>query len=560
MQVQTLLEKENNFKMKQFNFSVDLLIDCLIQVPTFIYGLKTSGLMLVHFAYVYKRYLYNELKNRSSFNLTDPDFHYKHEQLRASMTESYRIMVDYGYILRGSGLNFALSISLTILVLPFAYYLSNWFYRKELRCCRGIEFFMQDHEEEMKRLNERVDKCIVRTKISVMSQMKILAANEKINSTNYINDSIDGLNPRLISCVEFMVKLVDEGEIGDGSPSSESNEKLIRAFSSERHRVRKWIDLLDTEISRLHELQFTAEKQSIWPSNRNMKWRKHMLTLWTHLTIIAMITFCIVCHTCQQLAIRALINEIRLSDFSEGHLVCLGWKGYMDVFFFKLGTFIAIDWICKPYAQLQISFVDQMQYLRSMIEKFRNLRDRLISLNGHEDGRRSHELARICDSQLLDYYVSYQVLGNEIRFMFKRTEHSIVYLYGSLFLLISNVFVLSFSDTKLRRLLLIIAMILQLSINLVLMPMAILNKECQYISKLIYHIIARAEQLNAYSSELPKLSSHSLNLWRKLIADDKLYSKNFSCDLLGFAQLNYETVLRLNLYIVSIIVLVFSSK
>lgn len=534
------------------------MIDYIVQLLSNIYGLKILILIPVQVYYEYQKSLYMEQSRKSGQNLTDPSFDYRQEQLRRSISDSYKILVDYGVGFRDTGVYFALAAGLIIVAVPLAYYGSRWYKRKEMSYCCGIENFMQDYDDEMRRVRRRIDRCIQRTEASIRSHMKILTSNEKINSTNNANDSmIDHSNSRLVKRVEDMVKLADIGESIDNSPR-DSIKSLIEAFYIRRQEVKKSINSLETAMCHLCELRFTGEKMVIWPTNRNLLWHRHLLGQWTKFTIMSMIGYFCLCHISQHVIIEYSFNKIKSNDFVDPSKRYPNWQDFFDILLIKLIIIVSMDWQTKPYAYLQVSFIDQLQYLGSLIDNFCNFNDKLRCINAIEDGQ-AQPFVEVCDLRLLDLYVSYQVFEREIKSMFKRAERSVVYLYCSLLLVITGTFIIIFSSVELWNVLGIICLVLALSLNLILVPMAILNQKCKYISKLVYHMIAHAEKFNNRIEGTLKLSSHTLNLWRKLIADPNSYSNNFSCNLSGFAQLNYGTIVRLNSYIISILILLISS-
>lgn len=561
----------NQITNKMYSF-IDRLFDCanvVVGVLAHVFGVKFLAFLPVQLYYEQQKSWYeaSKLKNFTNIEVND------REKLRKSIVETYNFMIKYGVAYRDAGGYHGIALGMFMMFFPMLYYGCRWFYRKELEEGSNFLAFIRDYKQEMRGLNRRVNKYISKTRVSIENHMKILAANEKINSSSYINDSIDlSSDPLLISQIEFIVEQISANSSsfnkdnnnnlnyykhkngGNNSVSSpEEIKRLVRAFRINRHETHKLMDLLDASIKYLDELRFTSKKLLIWPVSRNSTWHKQILKRYTIVTINSMINYYLFGMICLLQITWMAIERIRANELIEPNLRKFNALDTIEVIFFFSFVYITLNSYTEPTVFLYTSFLDLGKYLSSITKEFHRLDDKLALLNSSQD---KGKLYLDCNLQLLELYVSFQIFAGEIRSMFKRAEHSVVFLYCVLALNILVLIILTLTNSTLSSLWLLTG-VLQFAMNLCIVPCAILNQKCQDISKIAYHMIVQAEEFNMNNKEY-KISSHSLNLWRRLIADSQLYSENFSCKLLGIASLNYGTVVRLNFYIISSIFLLVS--
>lgn len=532
---------------------IEALINYALLTVAHIYAIKILSLVPVQIYYEQQKTLYQEsLKwSRGGHNATVGSNHERDEILK-SMMDSYSIMEKYGVLFRDTGLSYAVSSGCFLIAFPLVYHGCNYYYRRELKQECGFSSFLEDYYREMRRLNRRVDKCIVKTQISIKIHMNILASDEKINgalNNNY--DVIERASPRLISQVVFMVKHVtDENLINH----PESVKDLVDAFYVRKEETQKAIDSLVVAIEHLNELRYSEKKLLVWPSNRNLSWQRCILKQWTQSTIMITLFYFIVGTSCEFMLHMEALDKIKANQFIDESRKRLNGLDLLDMTFLYIYIYITTYWLSEPAAFLYASFYDHRDYLNSITKDFHKLDAQLLLLNNSCFGNqlKNENSIREFDLKLLDLYVSFRIFASEIRTMFKRAEHDVVYLYCSLLIVIIAMVSVAVTNSTLVNLW-TTAIGVQVAMNFCILPYAILNQKCQDISKIAYHIIGQAEEFNTCSKG-GKISSHSLNLWRRLIADSKLYSENFSCELLGIASLNYCTVVRLNFYIISTIV------
>lgn len=480
------------------------------------------------------------------------------EALRKSTLVIYNILEKTGSHIRDSDIEMSVSLCAVYSLLPLIYYSAQRFYRNELSKKMGVLFFMQDYEAEMRNLDNRVDDCIFKNQISIVTHMKVLTANEKINGHLDYHDSLERSSQQLIGQVESIVKdmnIMDKDLSGNSTSSPEMVKQLIVALLAKRSELNRSISTLNLALDYLNQLRFTRTKHLIWPVNRNRSRQRVLLTNWTRCFICTSVSYWFACmitgHLIFAMTHERLIAHSELDNYPRGfHFIeCF------EMLLTRAFVMATVDWCSEPMAYLYTSFLDQKLYLTSIDERLRKFKGELISLIRDYD-EVGENICYELNSKLLESYVSFQIFTKEIRTMFKRAEHSVIFLYSSLLMAILLLVALSFASHQMS-ILRLVALVWIILLNFCIVPHAQLNQRCQEISKLVYSIIANAELINSKakrdrnSNKLCQISTHTLNSWRKIIADSRLYSEEYSCELLRIASLNYGTIFRLNFAIIS---------
>lgn len=315
-------------------------------------------------------------------------------------------------------------------------------------------------------------------------------------------------------------------------------------------------------LNLLDQLKFTPKKLDIWPTNRNLKWHKIITNSWAKITIFSTVVY----WSCNVIGVTIVIYSA--VDRTKSNLLILeqedkecSLNDLFELMALRIVAYFISIWYSDSSSLMRTSYLDQVEYVESINIQLQTISNELTNLSCNEISQPetvNERQANHLDEKLLKSYIRFQVFASEMKLMFQQVEQSVIFIYCSMLISILALVAFSHGDPKLRPLMYVSSLTVIL-VNIWLVPLAVLNSKCIALARLAYQMIAHAERINTDSMSSYHFCEHTLNLWRKFILHHGIYSEIFSCSMLGLAPLNYATILRLNFYILSLLILLLAN-
>lgn len=414
--------------------SIGDILAATYEVSMYLFALK--AMLQLPYLLSYEKHFKLYKDAMSSYNRSGIENATRYQEicdLKRLAKEEYDDLIKYSLITRDSGSDSTIFCHFCFVLWPATYRLCRWMYRDELKCSQGVLSFMADFRQEMLELNGRINKCIDRTKYSIEMNKKIVMAG---NGYKFSDASKSPNSQVLIKQSTFLAR----------------NIGRCNNYAAGR------INQVKMELDYLNELRNTWKKLLIWPQNRNSKQLKINLRVWTFVYISSMIFYWIVGTICENMIVYLLVKAMKTVELLDESQRGFTIPDYLGLLFSRLFLIHTNEYCSEPAAFLCTSFLDMLTFLTSIMSRLHQLTEELRSqscvefvtsdryhLKRQGAIRENYNQNKNLDLKLMELLVSYQVFSLEIRCMFRRAEHSIVYTYISLLEVIMIAFAWAYS-------------------------------------------------------------------------------------------------------------------
>lgn len=529
------------------------------------------------------------------------------QEIEDEISEVYNWMLTSGSVQRNSGTAavFYYSVAFSVII---CYFTVNPLSIAQLFDClkdnRLVSYIQNDHLEN-ERISKRIDIFLKDLSISNKNFTNIIA-NSRSNDEKLIDKDLHQRPSHLVNAEHNHHRTLPTITLAQNDTRKyEFYDKEVKI--SLHHALYR-------QLNHLNELM--KNKSNIWPSNRNQAWTKRTKELWfTNYVRVFLLTWVIAQITCF-LGTKATEWTRRPDEFigekrDKFHLLDRFNCSESHIF-----SYLCCYFFIDPITILIVSTYDQFEHLKSMKSKMRKVRENLYKFRKWQDHmdtfirsdykltfRAGRELMFECDKDAIELYVSYHIFRDEIKssmLIAQRTTNQ-----GATFIIITTLPILLFIK-DLRESdyipLILISFNFIVSINGAFLLHAILHTLCVRLSKQVWSYIAMVEDYNFDSinkSQMQKavddewgtfsglllannkttnnssylksnidlhyhsrscLTPHTMLLWRRLVERQEFIEENFACKLFGFLKVDYNGILKLNYWLISFTLVIFTYR
>lgn len=543
-------------------------------------------------------------QRRISNETLDPD---TREQYKKVLKIVYDIMIQTGAIHREMGVvGMMLHTVYTVFPVLNGQVIHN--YIKRINLGKGLLAFIEDQQSELSNINSRLEQYLA----------SVIESNENFKQTfahRMRLELVQAATQRYynMASIEMHYKrLFISAEHGQQQKHDEQQENDTIEFNTNT----VFTDLaklsndvqLNNMVTRQSEYleRLMKDKSDIWPSNRrdrsyinraNYFIKSYMLIsilFWTFGQIM------VICFN--YLAYKSLYPKLTLLDrlsMVENHLFVL----FLSLNLGDIGSYLIA------------CVLDQRDFRNSLHNDYETLKKQLdqlyrielyfhktITFNKYHESI-LHELRCEYNRKALETYISVKIFFHEGPHTISYIQHSgNTLVYTGACILIINLISIRTNESLHLKLLALLWTITILSTNAILLTFAALNGNSLKFTKLIWSLIAQSESYNddhsptngRLSIEAPlgtesKSSQSDRNngnlkcnqkitidrqqdevvycitpqtsqLWRRFMQDEESVSNRISCKLLDVFRIDYRFILRLNFWLLSLMMLVLTNK
>lgn len=532
----------------------------------------------------YRLSLESDLKKESSPN--------QQAEIRVRMDKVYSLILAMGNTGRDIGIMGAIGFALYVLILTI-HWVAEYIFKQTLEDTSrtGLLSFLERETYESEQLASRISDILREIKLSNRTSRDIM----------YRFGSVRG-NPNLRPASNL-----------NHATTFDKSRKICRIGSREGDDIRvsnEYIKRIRMQYSHLEYLN--EDKSRIWPINRDSCCHKSTLLIYFYLTASCHIACWFAGTSATYFTNYIAYLAIKSNTNNEAQFRSLSKLEHLDNLMQVLFSHNRMDWFIDGATYTIFSFLDQSKHLMSIRKQLVRFNAKLLLLrrlrseqslteflesNINVDSKEMRQIKSVrensikelqfqFDCESLEIYLAFRILVEEVRHMFKRSSCFVCMNYCALIPIFVFVLLPVSSYPSMANSFTGVSIFIIYLLNQIIFPSALLNNRCLQTTKLIWSLLANATHLSypeldpdlAHNKLLVKtntekpeiriehlimlsspLTSHSMYLWRQFVFDYDLMSRKFSCHLLGFAQLNFSTTLKMNFYLASFAILTIGS-
>lgn len=299
-----------------------------------------------------------------------------------------------------------------------------------------------------------------------------------------------------------------------------------------------------------HLIKLVSDKNPLWPINRIAQWRQKLLRF-------GISAYYFVSVESLALFLLALIGSFSMSaeyvkkSSSPNARNVTNRERLLLVEDILYPAIFGVHWITEVFVVQSTILLDQYHSLGDLKKKFDKLLHK-IDLLVLKKVDRVEEQSFELDCEALDLYLSYQNFNSEFKCSLNLSRVILSqWLTLTLFPSVCMLTSVKSAETVGELWLIIIASAVVISLgNSMAFAHAFMNAQCLKLTEKCWSLVGKST-----SNTKQVMTPHTLLLWRRINAEDKMLQSRYTCKIMGNQQVDYSQVIGVNFYIASLVLL-----